>query len=814
VIASLVTLGATGCSRKTELRAADVLAGYRADATYSGLTVDNPLDHTLFPPEMAPPEFRWRDGNSKSDAWLIAFEFQDGGERQAYLTQQAKWRPLPDEWEEIKRRSLERPATVIVLGVNRSSPGAVLSGARITISTSRDAVGAPLFYREVNLPFAEAVKDPTRIRWRFGSISESPPVVLEHLPVCGNCHSFSADGRMLGMDVDYANDKGSYAFTTVRKEIVLPSSEIITWSDFRRDEGEATFGLLSQVSPDGRYAVSTVKDRSVFVAKPELAFSQLFFPIRGILAVYDRQSRAYRALPGADDPQYVQSNPSWSPDGKYLVFARSAAYRLRKESANVLLTAEECAEFMEEGKTFLFDLYRIPFNGGEGGAPEPLKGASNNGMSNFFAKYSPDGRWIVFCKARSYMLLQPDSELYIVPAEGGEARRLACNTGRMNSWHSWSPNGKWLVFSSKAGSDYTQLYLTHVDEEGNSTPAVSLSHLTAADRAANIPEFVNAPPDAVARIRSDFVDDVSYVRAGDAFLRANDVAGAVRQFRMAVELNPNNSVAQSNLGGVLVTQGEVDEGIAHLNEAVRLDPTDGSPHYNLGMLRSRQGRVDEAIEQLTQAVRLRPDVAEAHRVLGALLCSKGGAEEGMRHLAEAVRLAPTDAAAQYALGKALAEGGKVEEAIGHLNSALQSDPKHVETMRLAAQLLSLIGRDAEAISHLSRVVELSPDDARALADLAWILALSSDRSRRDGARAAELARRACELTHYRAIAPLDILGISCAAAGLFPEAIQAAEQALQLAKEMGNAQAVAGIQQRLDLYRSGRPYEPPARPPR
>ena len=40
-----------------------------------------------------------------------------------------------------------------------------------------------------------------------------------------------------------------------------------------------------------------------------------------------------------------------------------------------------------------------------------------------FAKFSPDGKWIVFCRARSFMLLQPDSELYIIPAAGGEARR-------------------------------------------------------------------------------------------------------------------------------------------------------------------------------------------------------------------------------------------------------------------------------------------------------------------------------------------------------------------------------------------------------
>ena len=129
------------------------------------------------------------------------------------------------------------------------------------------------------------------------------------------------------------------------------------WDDYRKEDGEDTFGLLSQISPDG----------------------------------------------------------------KSIVFAKSRTYRLKtvRDKGKVLLSAEECREFLEEGKPFLFDLYKITFNEGKGGTPEPLEGASNNGMSNFFAKYSPDGRWIVFCKAKSYMLLQPDSELYIIPAEGG-----------------------------------------------------------------------------------------------------------------------------------------------------------------------------------------------------------------------------------------------------------------------------------------------------------------------------------------------------------------------------------------------------------
>ena len=65
-----------------------------------------------------------------------------------------------------------------------------------------------------------------------------------------------------------------------------------------------------------------------------------------------------------------------------------------------------------------YDLYRIPFNAGKGGKPEPIVGASQNGMSNSFPKVPPDGRWIVFVQSRNGMLMRPDGQLFIVPAEG------------------------------------------------------------------------------------------------------------------------------------------------------------------------------------------------------------------------------------------------------------------------------------------------------------------------------------------------------------------------------------------------------------
>jgi tetratricopeptide (TPR) repeat protein len=653
------------------------------------LEIRYPLDETLFPPEIVAPTFVWSDGSEGVKNWVVLLRFGGQGEVLRFPTTEPRWRPSEADWETIKQRSVEHDVEVAVVGLGPNSRAA--SAARVRIRTSNDPVGDSIFYREVPLPFLDVVRDPSRIRWRFGTVDsqESPPIVLENLPVCGNCHSFSRDGSVLGLDVDYGNDKGAYALLPVSKEMLLDDKKIITWSEYKRNEGDATYGLLSQVSPDGRYAISTVKDRAVFVATPDIQFSQLFFPIKGILVVYDRETGTFKPLPGADDPAYVQSNPTWSPDGKYVVFARTKAYH--KASAadprGVLLNEKDVPEFVERREPFKFDLYRVPFNGGKGGKPEPIEGASHNGMSNYFAKFSPDGKWIVFCKAKDFMLLMPDSELFIVPAEGGEARKLRANTPLMNSWHSFNSSGRWLVFSSKAYTPYTQLFLTHIDEQGNSTPPVVLERFTASDRAANIPEFVPLAPDAIAKIKEQFLDAYSFLRAGMANERTGNYPGAVRLYRRGLELEPGNVELLNALGFSLFQQGKSREAVVEFEKALAIDPKHAKSHNNMALASIDLGELELAEAHYRESLEIQPQAA-IYNDLGVVLERMGLQEDAVEAYRKALATDPGLASARFNLASSLARSGQYAEAESHLRKVLEKGPNAQAQQKLDEILAS------------------------------------------------------------------------------------------------------------------------------
>jgi Flp pilus assembly protein TadD len=781
------------------------------------LIVDYPAEGSIFPPEMTAPTMLWRDSAGKARAWRIDVAFSDGSpelhipsqgehwhlgeidprcvsgtnEPPRLTAQQAAartWIPDALAWEQIKKHSLGRPAKISITGFRDRQLRSPVSRGQVSIETSPDPVGAPIFYRDVPLMPSELEKGVIKplaaaavplIAWRLRNVGEARSrVVLEGMHTCANCHSFSADGKTLGMDLDGPqNDKGLYAISAVQPRMSIRNEDVITWKSFRdQPSGPMRVGFMSAISPDGRYVATTVGveqdlSRNYYVANfKDYRFLQVFYATRGVLTVYDRTTGRRQSLAGADDPRCVQTNATWSPDGKYLVFARAEGKDAYPEGRKMAEYANDPNETEVQ-----YDLYRVPFNGGQGGQAEPIAGASRNGKSNSFPRVSPDGRWIVFVEARNGLLMRPDSQLYIVPAAGGAARRMRANTPLMNSWHSFSPNGRWLVFSSKGRSPYTQMYLTHIDEEGNDSPAILVEDSTAANRAVNLPEFVNIPPDGLAKIEVPAAEFYARFDRAWELNRKGEFEAAIAAWRSALELNPDDARANNNLGFALARQGRLEESIACWERAL------------------------QANDQIPE---VRENLVKALDNLGVALLRKGSLNEAVPHLRRAAELDPQDAASQYNLGLALLRKSSFEEAIPRFQRALALDPRDAQTHNDLAVALAQKRRFEEAVAQFREAIGIDPKFAQAQSNLAWVLATSPEATVRNGAEALKLAAKAVDLSQAKDASMLDALAAAYAETGRFREAAETARRALELAPQP----LVPALKARLAKYERGEPF--------
>jgi hypothetical protein len=530
-----------------------LLIFYRKNERSSGVSVRYPFNNALFPPEFPAPSFEWVSEIRDPSPWEVSLVSRNKKYLINASTTETKWTPQESKWDSLK---LLADFGKIYFTVRKA--GSVNLSRKISFSISHDTVGAPILYRQMPIPVVIAEKNLDSMNYMLINIGSKsrPHVAMKGFPVCGNCHSFNADGSTIGLDLDAGlRDKGGYFISPIRDTILFNAENYMSWS---KKEKRRTFGLFSKMSPDGRYIVTTVKDRVVLKNFPitpveNIIFSQLFFPVNGHLAVYDRQTDILKELPGANLEEYIQSNAVWTPDGKNIVFSRAAALPRDTNLLEInVQDADLIQQYVKREKTLKYDICIIPFNNGEGGRAMPVKGASGNGKSNFFPAVSPDGKWLAYCQAENFMLLQPDSRLYIVPLAGGKARMLNSNLYTMNSWHAWSPNSKWLVFASKGLSIYTDMFLTHIDEDGNDAIPVLVDKARTANRVINYPEFVNRKPDDTFVMEYDYVELAHIKRA----LKKGDVEKAKALFHSLEAQQPFFfSEDCLELSGMLKTMG-------------------------------------------------------------------------------------------------------------------------------------------------------------------------------------------------------------------------------------------------------------------
>jgi tetratricopeptide (TPR) repeat protein len=111
------------------------------------------------------------------------------------------------------------------------------------------------------------------------------------------------------------------------------------------------------------------------------------------------------------------------------------------------------------------------------------------------------------------------------------------------------------------------------------------------------------------------IEDLAEAHATLGLIAENydwDWPGAEKEFRLAIELNPNYSTAHHWYGeAFLAATGRFDEALAEMKRATELDPLSPIISTDLGVTLYLARRYDQAIQQLARTLELHPDYPEA-----------------------------------------------------------------------------------------------------------------------------------------------------------------------------------------------------------
>jgi tetratricopeptide (TPR) repeat protein len=189
-----------------------------------------------------------------------------------------------------------------------------------------------------------------------------------------------------------------------------------------------------------------------------------------------------------------------------------------------------------------------------------------------------------------------------------------------------------------------------------------------------------------------------------------------------------------------------------------------------------------------------------------LLCEQNRFDEALTYFQKVLEVDAENVAARDQIGLILQKQGKTNQAIGYYEKALKIEGDNAKIHFNLALALQIQGRFAKAAEHYEKALLLSPNYSLAANNLAWLRATCPDSSVRNGQRASELAERTISLADEPNAGLLDTLAAAYAETGRFDEAVEAARDALELAKEEDDTTMANSISERLALYEARTPF--------
>jgi tetratricopeptide (TPR) repeat protein len=178
---------------------------------------------------------------------------------------------------------------------------------------------------------------------------------------------------------------------------------------------------------------------------------------------------------------------------------------------------------------------------------------------------------------------------------------------------------------------------------------------------------------------------------------------AEREFKRAVELNPNDVYSHHEYSHYLILTRRFDESLVESMRALSLDPLNVSMNYHLGFNYWAIRQYDQAIAQLQKTLQLNPNHSGAHGILGLLNAQKGRYAEAIPEIQKGIDLGGVDTRGD--LGNVYARLGRKDEAQKIL-AELQEESRHKYVSAYnVAKIYAGLGDSGNAFAWLDKAVE-------------------------------------------------------------------------------------------------------------
>jgi tetratricopeptide (TPR) repeat protein len=197
-----------------------------------------------------------------------------------------------------------------------------------------------------------------------------------------------------------------------------------------------------------------------------------------------------------------------------------------------------------------------------------------------------------------------------------------------------------------------------------------------------------------------------------------DLAGAEREFRRAIALNPNDVEAHHWYATALVTLSRDPEALAEIERARQLDPASSSIAADRAAILFASGRQDEAMQALLDLEKSEPNFLSPYTYLGREYFDRKEYAQSFAQAEIAAQLTH-DRKSLEAIASAkkrFETGGETAMLNAMLDDELQGF-KHGDTTALqVARTYALLGKDKEALQYLQKSYQLHEYELVTVAD--------------------------------------------------------------------------------------------------